>query len=194
MAVMMLPAKPAPVNTSWTLQDFGSILPGANGGPAQRVNRLGNRFRLSVEMPPMTESDATAWQAALMRAVRVGAAFRFRQPGGSGMSPGSPVVDGAGQVGAQLAISGATPGFVARAGRLFSLQSGGQRYLHMVAETVRDPGNMPIEPLLRVVPEDGDVLEFAAPVIEGLLETPPEWRLDVDYFTRGFSFTIAEAR
>jgi hypothetical protein len=180
----------------WDYVDFGNNQQGALGGSAQRINRLGNRWRLSFEMPPLKPEQAREWSAALVRGRRQGVRFGVLQPGHNTGAPGVVLVAGAGQAGAELDVDGATVGYVAKAGAWASINTGGRRYLHQIAQSVQfsetGTATLQIEPLLRVIPADNAPVELAAPQIEGLLAGVPAWGIDVDYLTRGFSFAIEE--
>lgn len=194
--MIVLPSNPGPVAISWSLRDFGSTQQGALGGSAQRINRLGNRWRCDVTMPPLTPDQAREWSAALVRGLREGVRFEVLQPGHNTGAPGNLLVNGAGQAGSALIVDGGTPGYVAKAGAWANILTGGRRYLHQLAATTQlsgtGTGTLQLEPLLRVIPADNTPVELAAPMIEGLLAAAPGWGIDVDYLTRGFAFAIEE--
>lgn len=197
MAVVELPSSPRPV-LAWEPVDFGGTQQGALGGAAQRVNRLGNRWRAKAAVPAMESEEAMEWAATLTRALRLGAALAIVQPGVSVGSPGVPRVFGAGQTGAELNVDGLVPGYTVGAGRWLNVITGGRRYLYLAAQAASAGASgratLAIEPLLRAVPADNDVVELAAPAIEGLLELPTAFQIDTDWIARGFSFTIVEYR
>jgi len=156
--------------------DFGADQKSAMGGAYQRLNRLGNRFSLDISYPRLKpEPDGRILGAALRRAKTEGALFPFPQPGLIIGMPGVPVIDGAGQAGSLTVLRGFTPGYVVRAGQFFSIIHGGQRYLHCVNEgqdwQADNVGRLflPIHPILRIVPANGAVCEFAQPYIEGIV-------------------------
>jgi hypothetical protein len=196
--MITLPNYPGPAEASFELIDFGGVQPGVLGGSDQRVNRLGGRWSMTVTLPPMRAALAEEWAADLTAALEEGAAMRVREPN----APLSPVatllVAGAGQAGGTLAVDGGTPGAVLRKGKWFSILTGGRRYLHKLGAAVELDGtgaaDLPIRPRLRVVPADNAVIEFAAPVIEGLLVTPPGWTIDRGRIERGITFTIRERK
>lgn len=194
--MIALPSSPGPSAISWSLVDFGSTQQGALGGSAQRINRLGARWRCEVQLPAMTPADARIWAAALARGLREGVSFKIRQVSTPTGAPGAVLVAGAGQAGAELDVDGATAGYVAKAGQWASINTGGRRYLHQIADSVQFSGTgtatLQIEPLLRVIPADNAPVELAAPVIEGLLQTAPGWTIDAGRLVRGFSFAIEE--
>lgn len=197
MAAITLPDSPGPRNVEWELVDFGGILAGALGGPDQRVNRLGNRWRAVVEMPPLTSKQAREWSAALVKGVRLGVLWEIVQPGFSSGVPGRPLVAGPDQSGWGLEADTFTPGYVWRPGQFMSVITSGQRYLYQFSEAGRvetdGTATLPIEPALRVSPADDDTIEVVRPVMQGLIAAP-SWSYDIDKLGRGFSFTITESR
>jgi hypothetical protein len=197
MASVELPGTPGPLSVAWTPIDFGGKLKGPLGGAAQRVNRLGNRWRVDVAMPPMSIALARQWSNALTRANRMGAIWAIRQVGTATASAGTPLVAGADQLGDTLAADGFNPGYVFRTGQFFSIVLT-RRYLHQLSATGRidatGEASLAVEPPLRTAPDDNAVLEFAVPKIEGLLVQAPAWSVDPDRLARGFGFAIEEAR
>lgn len=197
MALVALPSTPSPAAISWELVDFGGTQQGPLGGAAQRVNRLGNRWRYTVTMPPMTMTDARIWTAALTRGLRNGVSYQVLQPDTPTGTTGTPLVNGAGQTGAAIVVDSARAGYSVAAGQWLSILTGGRRYLYMAAAYVKlagGAGTIQIDPPLRATPADNDPVELAAPVIEGLLSAAPGWGVDVDQVARGIAFTIEEVR
>jgi hypothetical protein len=198
MSVTALPASPGPVAVGWTLVDFGSSQQGALGGAAQRINRLGGRWRCEVTLPPMTPAQAREWAATLSRGLRTGVSWRIRQVGTPTGTPGAVLVNGADQAGNALIVDGGTPGYVAKIGQWLSVLTGGQRYLYQSAATLQlsgtGTGTLQIEPGLRVPPANNDPVELGAPLIEGLLSGPPGWVIDANRLVNGFTFVIEENR
>ena len=197
MAAVELPDSPGPRSVSWQSLDFGGRLQGPLGGAAQRVNRLGNRWRVEVEMPVLTARQAREWSAALMQALRLGVVWKIIQPDTPTGSPGSPLVDGASQSGTSLVIDGLTPSYAYRVGQFISIIISGQRYVYQLSESGKaatdGSATLSVEPPLRVPPNDGDTVEIAQPYLQGLIEAP-SWMLDVDRLGKGFSFAIEEQR
>lgn len=177
--------------------DFGGTLSGALGGSDQRVNRLGNRWRMIVTLPRLTPAEADGWAVDLARGLRTGVRIRVPEPERPVTSPGAVLVNGAGQAGATLAVDGGTVGHVIRKGKWLSILTGGRRYLHKAAAAVQlgagGAATIELEPLLRVSPADNAVVELAVPMIEGLIE-PVSWKIDARRIAEGVSFAIQEAR
>lgn len=198
MTSVSLPTTPGPTQVMPALVDFGGVLRGPLGGATQLVNRLGGRWSFTVTMPPMEMEDARAWSAALMKARRQGVLWPVPQLDFEIGSPGSPLVNGADQAGASLIVDGLSASYSFEAGQFYSVSTGGRLYLYQIATSGAADGSgnatFASEPLLRTSPSDNDVIEIAAPYIEGILIDAPTWALDVDRIARGFSFTIEEIR
>lgn len=196
---ILLPSLPGIRTAEPRLLDFGGVQQGAMGGAAQRLNRLGNRFSLSVELPPaLSATEGRIYVARLLRALTEGAIYPFPQHGLDIGTPGAPLVNGAGQSGSTLTLDGFTPGYVVREGQFFSIIHAGRRYLHQAAAeaTADGAGNivLPITPMLRISPANNAVCEFAVPYIEGFVSgDSASWRLMLEPFHL-ISFSITEAQ
>ncbi|MDF1506480.1 hypothetical protein PYV61_26230, partial [Roseisolibacter sp. H3M3-2] len=73
----------------------------------------------------------------------------------------------------------------------------GRRYLHLASAAIADATGkieIPIEPMLRIFPEDGDVVEIAKPIIEGFVSgDSTRWKLlRAPYHEIGFRIEEAE--
>jgi len=194
---ILLPAKPGIASAKPRLLDFGGVLTPPGGGAAQRVNRPGSRFAIDITLPAMSSIiEGRIFLAALMQAISQGALYAFPQDMPVG-APGSPVVNGAGQMGTTLNLKNFTPSYAGRAGQFFSIVQGGRRYLHFLAAQgiAGADGTVAasIWPMLRVSPDDGAVCEFAKPMIEGFLSgNALEWQLRTAPYV-DVQFTITEA-
>lgn len=193
-----LPVSPAPSAVAWELVDFGGTLQGPLGGAAQRVNRLGGRWRCEVALPPMKSAQAREWAVTLARALREGARWKIVQADLQPGSPGTTLVNGASQSGDSIAIDGFTANYTLRIGQFFSILTSSQRYVYQAAASGRANSSgqltVEIEPPLRVEPADNDTVEMGVPYVEGLLQVPPSLTLDADRIARGVTFSILEAR
>lgn len=197
-----LPTTPAPQVATPSYVDFGSTLTPALGGSEQRINRLGNRFRLSVTMPPMENRDeGRVFLARLIRGKSEGLRMRFPLAGFNPNSPiavGTPNIIGSGHSGRSIPIRNFSPGYTVKEGQFFSIFTDGGHFLHMADEEVTANGignlSLTINPLLRVSPNDGAVLHFEQPMIEGLIEgNEQQWDYALDYSV-GLEFSIKERR
>lgn len=189
-----LPLFPGPSSLAWQHIDYGRRLIPALGGPVTRINRLGNRFSVAVTLPPMVARDGMRWVAALNQAVQQGVRWKVRQPDFEIGVPGKPVVDGGGQAGTTLAIRNAQPFYPFRVGQVVAV--GGR--LAMIAEqslaNASGQAALSLTAPLRAEPVNGETVEVATPLIEGLLEGDGfPWTVDLARHW-GLSFAIAESR
>jgi hypothetical protein len=194
-----LPEKPAPNGVNPTLLDFGITLRPATGGPVAKVDRPGSRFRIEASFPPMVPSVARVFISRLLEAKRSGhLLIEFPLLGESQGSPGSPVVDGAGQAGATLRLRSLNPGYRIKEGYWLSIiDANGQHYLHNARSVVKVGGDgraaFGIEPPLRHPFVDGARVLLAQPMVEGFIDGGEwSWSVDVARFS-GISFLLEEA-
>jgi hypothetical protein len=199
---ILLPNLPGMRSAEPELLDFGAVQQGAQGGAAQRLNRLGNRFAInSVELPPaISATHGRIFVARLLRALTEGAIYPFPQPGfdpAAGMAA-DPYVNGAGQSGSSLALGGLPAGYTVREGQFFSIIHNGRRFLHNVASSdqiVPAGGGLTVSitPMLRISPANGAICEFRAPHIEGFVTgDSTRWRLLLEPY-HAIIFGISEA-
>lgn len=162
------------------LIDRGTVL---RGGASVRVDRAGSRYGTMLSFPPMVPQRSRVLIADLLRAKREGLRVEVQLLGEGQGIPGVPVVDGAGQSGASIAIRGLTPAYIAKKGFWLNLiEADGTRYLHNVSATAVADGTgaatVQIEPPLRAPFADGDTVELAKPMIEGFVDGE-EWSWSV---------------
>lgn len=195
--MITLPELPAPNGAAATLQDFGGFLTPGLGGEVQRIDRMGNRFKLAVSMPPMpAEPTGRIWTRRLIAGKTEGVRMEFPLLSFKPGSPGEVVVDGAGQSGRTLIVKGATPNYAFREGQPFSIEEGGRHYLHFVDEqALADSGGdatLSISPMLRIEPSDEAVCHFGKPMIEGFI-MGEEWSWEMSLAHHiGIEFEIVE--
>lgn len=175
-----LPELPAPNGVAPSLLDFGMILRPSTGAEVTRVDRKGSRYRLAVSYPPMTADNARIFVSRLLRAKSEGVRIPFPLLDVGQGSPGSPVVDGAGQAGTTLAVTGLNPNYSVKEGYWLSIEDeNGRHYLHNVAEPVRADASgdaeLTITPALRWPFEDGATIHLAKPMVEGFVDGQ-EWQ------------------
>lgn len=195
-----LPPSPMPRAATPAPVVFGGWQTPPTGGVETWLGFMGSRMSLTIETPNLKpEPDSRLWTAALLDAWMTGetVAYPFPQPGLlTRVSSRQPiVVDGADQGGMVLAMRGFGRGSVVRRRQFFSLIHGGRRYLHYAREetVAADDGTMmlPIGPMLRVSPLDGDVCDFV-PMIEGKLSGDASgWKI-IPARVQGLTFTITE--
>ncbi len=193
-----LPTDIGPSSASAALIDFGAFLTPPLGGPVQRVDRMGNRFRISVGMPPMlSASDGRRWVSRLIRGKTEGARMPFPLLDFDPGAPGAPLINGAGQTGTSMIMDGFTPNYVLREGQFFSIVTGGRHHLYNVrTETIASNTGtvtLPISPMIRVAHLDNDVCHFGQPMIEGfILGEEFAWSMSIERHI-GLGFDIVEA-
>lgn len=192
-----LPTSPAPRSMTPRLVSRRRDLEPTFNGPTTRVRRLGSRWSVDVEMPPMRYAEAMAWIAALTSAEADTVILRLPQPDFDTGSPGTPLVNGAGQLGAAIDLDGVTVGYLVKAGQWLNLTASGRSYLYqVVADRFPDgSGVLPdlaINPMIRRSPADNSAVQLATPVIEGFLSgRETMWTVDVAR-TVGLAFTVTE--
>lgn len=195
MAAIELPVGVAPNDVSPFPVDFGHWLEPASGAEEQRVDRMGGRFGGDFVLPPLAPA-AAAKVISRLTEVYFGGTLRLDWPllGVSQGSPGSPVVDGAGQSGTALALRGLTPNYTIKEGFWLTLvDENGRGYLHNNRGVVRadSSGNatLTIAPMLRWPFMDGATVLLARPTIEGKVQGQP-WKLPVSRLVQvGFTLT-----
>lgn len=179
-----IPAVPWPTTCEPEYREFGVVKTPPGGGQELAVGELGDRWKVHFVYPPMREDCAGRFVAAQARCktekTTVRAALRRRGPAPTG-------VMGAGSINSTLVTVDSAGGVLE--GMFFSFEAAGRAFLHMV--TAVDGATLSVSPRLR---EDlSGELNFTAPVIEGLLETPVTWKIE-RITTSGIAFTISEDR
>lgn len=194
--MITLPTDPAPNDAQASMIDFGANLRGALGAATVRVDRPGNRFRAAISYPLMTPSEARVFVSRLLRAKASFVRMPWPLLGISQGSPGSPVVNGAGQAGMSIALRNLTPAYQFQEGFWLSLLGGGRHYLHNVTSAVTANGSglatVSIVPALRFPFPDGAAVSVAQPMIDGFVDGQgTEWAVRVDRMVQ-LGFTLEE--
>lgn len=194
-----LPTCPMPTDYTVLLRDFGTVLTPFLGGPEQRINRVGTRFGLKLEMPPLDIEDggmvylSRLLQGRLSTVILPWPLLDF-DPG----TPGAPLVSANVASGTSIPLKGLTAGYQVQEGQFFSIIHSGRRYIYMftAAGTASAGGNLTasIFPMLRTPLSTNDVVEIAQPMIEGLVLPGDElsWQIGLDN-ARAFAFSVMEA-
>ena len=147
--------------------------PSTGLGVTQRLERLGSRWALTVELAPIREgSEWIEFALALLQARSEGASYPFPQPGvvTNSPAPGPVRINGAGQTGSNLVLNGFNTGYVVKKGQFISLTLGARRFLHQATATTAESGGaltLPIFPMLRASPDNLGAPELIAPPITG---------------------------
>lgn len=203
MAAISLPTDIGPREATPRFLDWGGDQKPVLGGAVTRVDRLGARFAIDVQMPPMpAEPTGRIWVARLLRGKQAGGvimpwpqlSFTWPSPGTS--QPDIRTAVAANATTLPLSLAGAAATF--KEGQFVSIVhlTTGRRYLHMVtADTVvGGTGNvdLPIVPPTRVAFAVNTQVEVASPKIEGrLIGDETGWNLNTAHHT-GLAFTIEE--
>lgn len=182
-----------------SLIDFGGVQRPPLGGPILRINRLGNRHKVAVSLPPIENAGlGRVVVSRLMQAKTAGMRIEWQLVGVDQGSPGSPRIMGGGQAGSSIDCDGFRPGYGFSEGFWLSIESGGQHYLHNVAGSGKadadGEANLPLVPHLRISPADNAVVHLQKPMIEGLvLGDEASWEYSLAHHV-GIQFEIEEAR
>jgi len=193
MAVLTLPYDPAPANQAIAIVSSKNTLTPASGGSEQELTRKGSKYALTFFMPPMDYVTSMEWDDLMVEGDTV--LMRVFQPGLVIPNPGTPLVKGAGQAGTTLVIDGLPAGYVIRKGQFLSVVIGGQRFLYRAKTTTTASGageaSVLFRTMLRLSPNDNDVVELAQPMIEGFIRDLGEWAVGVDRLV-GLKYTVRE--
>ncbi len=189
-----LPNTPFPASMTPRLVTGRAELRPAFGGDLQRLNRVGSRFAIDVTLPVMTYAAAQAWSDINDETDTV--TMQIVQPGLNTGSPGTPLVNGAGQSGTTLILDGLTPHYVLRKNQWISVSTGGRLYAYRVkTEVAASAGgavSVVLTTMLRVSPADNSPVQIAAPRIEGFATVPDDaWATNTAGHV-ALSFTIEE--
>lgn len=133
----------------------------------QVVAHSGQRWEADITLPPMKRADAEQWIAWLVSLRGQLGTFTLGDPTGAtprGSAGGTPVVNGADQVGGTLAIDGCTASQTGwlKAGDYIQLGSGTTATLHKVLQDANSDGSgnvsLDIWPYIRSAPTDGSTV------------------------------------
>lgn len=150
----------------------GTSVQRSANGVALPLSRAWDHFEVEIDVGALSPECAGELTVDLLAGV--GQRIRVPLPM-QGVDVGAPgvavVVDGADQSGSSLAVRGGTPHAVIRKGWKVTVITDGVGRLHMVrAETVfgaDSKATLPLWPMMRVPPSDGDPVEVAEPFLEG---------------------------
>lgn len=197
--MIVLPTNPASSRAIPRVLDFGGVQQPDSGAESQRHNKLGNRYGVAFELPPMKNKDVgRIYVNRLIRGQREGARMRYPLLDFDPGTPGNFVVNGSGQAGTMLNIDGGAPFYAFKEGQPFHLSIGGHLYFDFIAADATANGSgaatITLTQMLRKPPIDGDALEFVEPCIEGwVVDDQVSWEIALNR-NIGLSFEIHEAR
>lgn len=121
----------------------------------------GALWEAEIQLPPMSHSDAKAWQAFILSLRGMRGTFLMGNPLHTSAGATGVQLDGAGTIrSTNINVTG-TGSLVA--GDVFSIGSGSDTHLHMVIQDTTLNGAMDIEPPLRTTYADNTTLDFTLP-------------------------------
>lgn len=141
----------------------------ATGSNRQKGLRKGSHYSYEFALEPMSHAEALTWLDLRNEADTV--IIDVPQMGLEIGMPGTTLVNGSGQAGANLAIKGFTPGYVVRKGQAFNhIGSDGVRRIYVAASAVTAAGGtatVPLETMLNWPVTNNEVVTFSDVRIEG---------------------------
>jgi hypothetical protein len=163
----------------------------------ERIDRKGGRFKLSLTYGPYRPDDARVMVSRLLAGKQEGLRVPYPLLHSQG-SPGSPLLNGAVNSGRTLVLDGFTPGYFCKEGYVLSLVKSGQHFLHTVRTGGRANASgeltITLNELVRDTFADNTVVNFAKPMIEGLVEGDTwAWGVAIDRVTP-IEFTLEEVQ
>jgi hypothetical protein len=194
-----LPTKPGKRTVSLIGSNSSAMTASPWSGTQQVQVNQAQLWRFSLELPPMREVQARAWMGALLSLRGLYGTFFFGDPlwkAPLGSWAGAPVINGAGQTGAVLNLTGFTAGSIGKAGDWLQLGSGTSSRLHMVTQDfIADgSGNAAIDifPSLRSSPLSGAAVVTQSP--QGIFRlASPDVGRTWEPFRFGIAFEVVEA-
>lgn len=194
-----LPEWPMPASADIALVDWGAFLTPGLGGPVQRVNRLGSRYRISVTYPPLpSKKEGRIFLGRLMRGKSEGVRLPFPLLDFDPGAPGDVRINGGSQTGSSLVVDGITPNYVFREGQPLSILTGGKHHLYFVAAEMiasnTGTATLPLTTMLRRPHLDNDEVHVGKPMIEGFIAGDElSWNIGVERLV-SLSFDITESQ
>lgn len=168
----------------------------SGGGETQRVNRLGDRFAFETSFKVLG-----AQGIGLIAVLNANKGSKVRvlipQPIVVG-SPGSSVLVNGANAGQTLVVKGVAASHPFKSGQFITVVKSGKRYLHQVVADVTSSGGgtatLTIVPTLRVALTGDEVVEVAAPSIEGFLTArETEWVTHTGHKSVAMTISVMEA-
>ncbi|WP_270374991.1 hypothetical protein [Marinicauda sp. Alg238-R41] len=171
----------------------------SQGLPRGNINQLGKVWAFDVSLHAMTQIDALKWIAELNDNTGDGHRWVIDQGSLISGSEGAPLVAGGSQLGTSLDIDGVTNGMVIPQGAFISIITASKRYVYQLASQVTASGTgtatLAFNTPMRVSPADNDVVEIAAPKIEGFVDFDGmSFARRRRFVSGGAQFTITGAR
>lgn len=193
---ILLPSTPRARSATPRFLDFGSTQRSPLGGPDLRVNRLGDRFAVDYQLPPMKNDQARVWIARLIRGRREAVRAYFPQPGFSSSAyPNGVNAHYRGTNRANLWLTSA-PTRHLKEGQFFTVVlADGSLRLHYVTEDASTTGpNVEVGywPPAREDWANGLIIQGNPAMIEGYVSgDESSWNID-EARVYGLGFTVSE--
>lgn len=168
MAIITFPQAISPTKSTWGIKSNAEIFTSPLNGTVQTAGRLGSRWKATIDYPPMTLATGVAMEAFL--AQMDGFSGRcyvtpHHRPG-TGLNAN---VNGAGQVGTVLNLSGVAANRIFNAGDYFSVNG----EFKMVTQTAQATSGglvaLSFMPMLRASPTNGAAVTFTNPTVQMML-------------------------
>lgn len=176
MAALVLPTRPAPSSmTPRPISSRNEQRP-ASQGPVNRYMRPGTRWAWDITLAPQSYVASLAWDDLLSESDTV--IMKIYQPGLDTGEPGSPLIDGANQIGRTLNLKQVTPGYLFRKGQWISFPVLGQLFAYKVRYAIAAGSDgkvaLPLLTLMRLPPANNAVVDVAQPRAEGFATVDPQ--------------------
>jgi hypothetical protein len=179
------------------LVDFGATLRPFLGGATQRLDRIGTRHAITVQMPPMhIESEGRQWIVRLIRAKQEGGFVEYPQVDFNVGAPGLPTISATVEGGRVLLVTGGQPGYAIREGQALNVTSNGRKFFYLSSAPIvlnaSGAGSIELDVPLREETTVGDPVNLGKPIIAGrIMEDGWKWTLETNR-TVGLSFRLQE--
>jgi hypothetical protein len=168
----------------------------------QIYNHSGQRWEAECQVPPLKRDDAEEWIAWLLSMRGQGGTFLMGDPLGAtarGTLGGTPVVNGAAQIGASLNIDGCTVSVTnwLKAGDYIQLGAASTATLHKILQDVNTNASgqatLDIWPSMRTAPTDGATVIISNAVGRFRLNSgQQDWSIN-NISSYGITFAAVEA-
>ncbi|MEH6697197.1 MAG: hypothetical protein V7672_00715 [Brevundimonas sp.] len=164
------------------------------GGPLQRRNRMGARYRARCRVAPQYYEDAQEW--ADIDDETETCVLPILQPNIDTSKIGNGLINGSGIAGSSLPVDGLIANGFIRKNQWLTITTDGRRYCYRVKSAVVVGADtsvtIPLRTMMRVPHADGDLVELVAPSMEGFVTVDPEsWAPDEHQMCH-IAFTITE--
>lgn len=160
------------------------------GGAGVAIQSTKALWAMSFQLKPYRQSDARAWQAALVQLAKLGNTFQITPPAwqrGTSYAGATPLVAGASQLGLSLNCDGVTAStLIGKAGDYIEIPTTPPEMKMLTADATSDgfgAVTFNFEPALRTSPPDNGSLDIVTPIVVMRLVDPEAvWNIDLDDF------------